>query len=84
MSKKQSIGQTGERQEGANPQVSRSNGSKGRVDFEIIQGATLSEADLDFLARMFAKAISRNLEAETSKTSQKGENCDHESKTKRP
>ena len=83
MSKEQSIGQTGERQEGANPQVSRSNVSKRRIEFEIIQGATLSESDLDFLARMFAKAISRNLEAETSKTSQKGENSDQESDTKR-
>lgn len=83
MSSEQSIGRTGEKQEGADPRVSRSNDSKRRVDFEIIQGATLSESDLDFLARMFAKAISRNLETDTSKTSQKGENCDHESETKR-
>jgi hypothetical protein len=84
VSREQSIGRTRERQEGADPQVSRSIVSKRRVDFEIIQGATISESDLDFLARMFAKVISRNLEADTSKTSQKGENCDHESKTKRP
>ena len=84
MSKEQPIGRIGERQEDPDPQASRSKVSKRRVDFEIIQGATLSESDLDFLARMFAKVISRNLEVDTSKTSQKGENCDHESKTKRP
>ena len=38
--------------------------SKKSISFEMIEGSQLSDADLDFLARLVAEAIQRTLQEE--------------------
>jgi hypothetical protein len=61
--------------------VTRSNTPKKRITFEIMQGSVLSDADFDFMAKLVARAICRNIETERSVTPEKGGNCEFESET---
>ena len=64
--------------------MTRSDIPKKRITFEIVQGSQLSDADLDFMAKLIAKAINRQLESEKSLTPQGGQRCDNETEPDRP
>ena len=56
--------------------MTRSDIPKKRITLEIVQGSQLSDADLDFMAKLVARAINRQLESEKSLTPQGGQRCD--------
>ena len=58
--------------------VTRSKIPKKPITFEIVQASELSNADLDFIVKLFARAIHRQLESAESLPPQEDQRCESE------